>query len=30
MDDAGSINEAVENYVKEVKSKKFPKSEHGF
>lgn len=30
MDGAGSINEAVENYVKEVKSKKFPKSEHGF
>lgn len=30
MDGADSINEAVENYVKEVKSKKFPKSEHGF
>jgi 3-methyl-2-oxobutanoate hydroxymethyltransferase len=30
MDGASSINEAVENYVKEVKSKKFPKSEHGF
>jgi 3-methyl-2-oxobutanoate hydroxymethyltransferase len=30
MDDAGSVNEAVENYVKEVKSKKFPKLEHGF
>ena len=30
MQDAGSINEAVENYVKEVKSKNFPKLEHGF
>lgn len=30
MDGAGSINEAVENYVKEVKSKRFPKLEHGF
>lgn len=30
MEGAGTINEAVENYVKEVKSKKFPKSEHGF
>ncbi len=27
---AGSINEAIENYVKEVKSGKFPGSEHGF
>lgn len=30
MDDADSIHEAVKNYVKEVKSKKFPKLEHGF
>ena len=30
MDNVGSVNEAVENYVKEVKSKKFPKLEHGF
>jgi 3-methyl-2-oxobutanoate hydroxymethyltransferase len=30
MVSASSINEAVENYVKEVKSKKFPKLEHGF
>ena len=30
MDGAGSINEAVENYVKEVKSGKFPGLEHGF
>lgn len=30
MDSADSINEAVENYVKEVKSGKFPGLEHGF
>ena len=30
MDDAENINQAVENYVNEVKSKNFPKLEHGF
>ena len=30
MDNADSISEAVENYVKEVKSGKFPGLEHGF
>lgn len=30
MDSADSVNEAVENYVKEVKSGKFPGLEHGF